>query len=152
MFLQLFSLLIASASASSSYPAALEDELGMPCAPTCTVCHETNAGGPGTVLKDFGLALMARDLTGGADIPSLQAALAAMEADAVDSDGDGMSDLDELAAGADPNPGAAVFCEPDGGGEVIVPVYGCFGASGTAAGMGLVSLLGLTTLRRRARR
>jgi MYXO-CTERM domain-containing protein len=147
--------LIASAWASSSYPGALETELGMPCAPTCTLCHATNIGGPGTVVTPFGIAMGERGLTGGGNIAGLTETLDVMATDAVDSDGDGTSDLDELFLGADPNPDAAVFCDIDGGGEVVVPIYGCFGGaegSGSAAGMGLGALLGLTALRRRARR
>ncbi|MES2642126.1 MAG: hypothetical protein V4850_21770 [Myxococcota bacterium] len=144
--------LIASAWASSSYPGALETELDMPCAPTCTVCHSTNAGGQGTVVQPFGLAMLDRGLTGAGNIAGLTEALDVMAADAVDSDGDGTSDLDELVLGADPNPDAAVFCDIDGGGEVVVPIYGCFEGSGSAAGMGLGALLGLMALRRRARR
>lgn len=155
MIPHLFSLLIAAASASTNYPATLQTELEMPCAPTCTVCHATNAGGAGTVTQAFGLAMIDRGLTGGGQVALLTAALDTMATDAVDSDEDGTTDLDELVAGADPNPGAAAFCDIDGGGEVVVPVYGCFGGAegtGDAAGMGLGALLGLTALRRRARR
>lgn len=143
----MFFSVIVSAWASSSYPPALEDELDMPCAPTCTICHESNAGGQGTVVQEFGLAMMGHELTGGSDIPALQAALGGMHTDAIDSDADGTLDADELAAGSDPNPGGLPFC------DVVVPAYGCFGGSGgAAAGMGLTSLFGLMALRRRARR
>ncbi len=145
----LFSLLIAHASASTTYPAAIEAELEMPCAPTCILCHETNGGGAGTVTRDFGLAMMDRGLTGGSATDLLSAALAQMES--VDSDGDGTPDPGELAVGGDPNPDAAPFCEIDGGGEPVLPVYGCFGGGESAAGMGLGALLGLASLRRRQR-
>jgi hypothetical protein len=137
----LFSLILASAWASGTYPSALESDLGMPCAPTCTVCHETNGGGGGTVTRDFGLAMMARDLTGGSQTALLTTALDAMAADTVDSDADGTTDIDELVEGSDPNPGASPFC------DTVVPVYGCFG--GSSAGLGFGALLGLGALRRR---
>jgi len=137
----LISLFAASALASGTYPSALESELGMPCQPTCTVCHETNGGGGGTVTRDFGAAMMARGLTGGSQTALLTTALDAMAADNVDSDVDGTTDIDELVEGSDPNPGAAPFC------DVVVPVYGCFG--GSSAGFGLGALLGLGALRRR---
>ncbi|MDP2315490.1 MAG: hypothetical protein Q8P41_21510 [Pseudomonadota bacterium] len=139
----LLSLFLASAWASSPYPGVLESELGMPCAPTCTVCHESNSGGGGTVTRDFGMALMAHGLSGMGHTATLTAALDTMATDAVDSDGDGTTDLDELVEGSDPNPDAEPFC------NVVVPEYGCFG--GQAAGVGFGALLGLGALRRRRR-
>lgn len=145
MISQLISLTIASAWATSTYPAAVQAELDMPCAPTCTLCHATNAGGAGTVVSNFGLAMFGEHgLTGGGNVASVTAALAEMEVDQVDSDNDGTIDIAELAEGRDPNPDAAPFC------DLVLPIYGCFGpAEGSAAGMGLMALLGLTTLRRR---
>lgn len=133
-------LLVRAALASSTYPTELVTALEMPCAPTCTVCHETNSGGAGTVTADFGGAMIDRGLTGGGAVDLLTAALADMEADAVDSDGDGEIDVDELASGADPNPGGAPFC------DVVTPEYGC-GSSSAASAFGLVGL-GLLARRR----
>lgn len=121
----LLPLLVATATASSTYPTELVDLAGMPCAPTCTVCHETNGGGGGTVTRSFGQALMDRGLTGGANADSLGVAFDQLVADAVDSDGDGETDADELAAGGDPNPDATPFCGEDVE-PVVQPEYGCF--------------------------
>ena len=58
--------------------------------------------GVGTDLTLFGAALKARGAVG-KDDASLQAALAKMKTDGVDSDGDGARDLDEIGWGGDPN-------------------------------------------------
>lgn len=133
--------------ASSTFPAALSEEAGMPCVPTCTVCHATNAGGAGTVTQPFGEAMMAAGLMGNGDTESLVSAFAAIAADADDSDGDGTPDADELAAGEDPN-GAAALC----GGDVVTPRYGCFAGEGGSA-FAIFGVAGLAaSLRRRLRR
>lgn len=134
-------LLVSAAHASLVYPNELSTELGMPCAPLCTACHDSQAGGAGTVTQPFGMAMMDRGLTGAAQVDLLATALAAMEADAVDSDADGTLDVDELLAGEDPN-GGEPFC------GVLTPTYGCFNHTpGLATGVGVV--LGALALRRR---
>lgn len=139
----MFSLLLVSAAhASLVYPNELSAELGMPCVPVCTVCHNTPAGNVGTVTMPFGVAMMDRGLTGGAQVERLADALAAMEADAVDSDDDGTVDVEELVAGEDPN-GGEPLC------DVVTPVYGCFNHTpGVASGLGvLLAVLGLSRRR-----
>jgi hypothetical protein len=114
----------ASAQASLEFPSAVSEALGMPCPPNCTTCHATEAGGLFTVVKPFGIALK-----GGApasmivitpkSVESLRAALDKMRTanPPIDSDGDGVSDIDELSAGNDPNnKGDARICGPN---------YGC---------------------------
>lgn len=136
-------LLAATALASSSYPSAVESDQGMPCLPQCTLCHTTNAGGGGTVTTEVGVALMDRGLQGGSQVDTLLAALAALGADAVDSDGDGVLDVDELTSGEDPNGGPA-FC------EALTPTYGCFNhTAGLSWGLGGVALAALGLRRRR---
>lgn len=142
----LISLMISGAWASTGYPGEIASYLGVPCTPVCTVCHATNSGGSGTVTQAFGVAMEDRGLTGGSNNTSLTDALDQMTADAVDSDGDGTIDTDDLVGGVDPNTGIA-FC------DVVSPIYGCTTAPVGSAAAGLVgALLGLATtltLRRR---
>lgn len=141
-------ILLATAYASSSYPSAVESDLGMPCTPQCTLCHTTNSGGDGTVTEPFGMAMMDRGLEGGSQRDLLQAALTQMELDAVDSDGDGVTDIDALILGENPNGGTA-FC---GDSALPTPTYGCLNvARGGLAGAGvLAGLAALVAGRRRS--
>lgn len=148
----------ASGYASPTYPGLIKDDikaltgLDMPCTPPCTLCHRDLQGGRGTVSQPFGLSMMANGLTY-ADPPSLASALAALRAKAIDSDGDGAVDVDELSQGNDPDvPGPGQLC-------LELPRYGC-GAHvaparpvdrlGPAAVVGF--LAALSALRRRRRR
>lgn len=131
----IYSLVLANAWATSSFPGEVQTELGMDCVPTCTLCHETNGGGTGTVIQEFGIAMMDRGLTGGGDVSALLSALGAMTADGVDSDADGTIDTDELSAGQNPN-GDADFCAA--GTEPLVAKYGCFNiAQAPASALGI---------------
>jgi hypothetical protein len=123
----LYPFILASAWASSNYPSTVESELGMDCAPQCTLCHASNSGGSGTVTAEFGMAMMDRGLAGGGQTDLVVSALAAMTSDGVDSDGDGTIDTDELSAGQNPNPGGADFCA--GGTTPLTPSYGCFNSA-----------------------
>jgi hypothetical protein len=150
MALLLLPLVLAPAHATPEFPGTIADTLAMPCTPACTLCHETNAGGAGTVTQPFGEAMVARGLIP-SDDASLADALAAMEADAVDSDGDGVTDVDALRDGANPNPGGADFC------SVPPPQYGCVATlqagDGRAGWMApAVGAIVLASRRRRARR
>lgn len=149
----------AAAEASEEYPQVIADTLEMPCVPACTLCHTSLAGGLGTIRSDvngasFGLRLIAAGVRGEAPnrVPD---ALAAIEADpSADLDGDMVTDIAELRAGADPNePGEGNVC---GGG----PTYGCgariapsttLDVSGGAAALGAVLALVFAARRRRAR-
>lgn len=73
--LKLFALLTVAAvftptraQALSEYPAKVQERFGLKCAPACSVCHESDAGGDAIVTK-FGTALTARGLDAGG--PSL---------------------------------------------------------------------------------
>lgn len=92
----------------------------MSCPPPCTICHATNNGGLGTIElsdggKPFGDAMFNIGELEADDTDLLIKALAKLDADGNDSDGDGVSDIDALRADTDPNVG----------GNVCGPKYGC---------------------------
>jgi hypothetical protein len=132
---------VRAALATANFPSAIESELGAACRVPCTVCHATNAGGSGTVTRAFGIAMKDRGLVG-SDTAALADALAQMDADGVDSDGDGVLDTQALADGLDPNDGSGLC-------GALLPTYGCFGG-GSAAAVALMAPL-VARRRRRAR-
>jgi hypothetical protein len=93
------------------------------CVPLCTACHKTTQGGPGNT-NVFGATLERSDigLVPG-DASRVDPAIAKWAAimPAIDSDGDGVSDIDEIMAGDSPSvagpAGDGQFC-PD-------TTYGC---------------------------
>jgi hypothetical protein len=109
-------LLLASAPARATpnFPGAIAQDLGAP-TPQCSICHAGGVTGRGTVTTLFGQAMLARGLVAN-DTASLQTALDKMRADKVDSNGNGILDVDELIAGSDPN---ATSDHP------TTPTYGC---------------------------
>jgi hypothetical protein len=121
------------ARATPTFPDAIQRALTAAQAPPCAICHAGGVTGRGTVTTAFGQAIRARGLVAN-DETSLGKALAQMEADRVDSNGDGVLDVDELRAGEDPNAGA---------GQVQV-AYGC--ALGSRGGLDDVMLEGLLVL------
>lgn len=154
--LGLFGVLAAApASASETYPPDLKKQLmlaeepGTP--PGCQLCHKDDEGGVGNVDKPFGRSLM-REGAVGASIPSLRAALKALDETAWDSDGDGVGDIDELRAVTDPNVGADGTVN-DPYADIPLPETGCSLARGNrgslASGLGLAAAWALLLLRRR---
>jgi hypothetical protein len=91
-----------AARATPDFPAAMARDLQLPASPPCTVCHATNAGGAGTVVKPFGKYLLSRGLAP-FDEGSLAGALAAAAGERHDTDGDRILDVDALKQGLDPN-------------------------------------------------
>ena len=144
------------AQASPTFPAELQKvlEARFPgtsyCVPLCTACHTVTTGGPGNY-NSFGLALVNNGLL----VPSV--ALVDTIVNKVldmnlDSDGDGVTDNDELKALESPSiPGPGSFCSD--------LTYGCGARIASAPPpidkVGLFSaglvVLGLTLLRRRRR-
>ena len=147
--------LSAPARASVPFPAEVQryyeiEALPAP-PPGCTLCHRDDVGGPQTVVSPFGRALIARGAAA-TNIPSLVAALTANEQDATDSDGDGVSDAEELRTGENPNVGNGM-----GPAQEVLPLpeTGCGVRAGTSTDSGY--LLGvaaalLMVLRRQRRR
>jgi len=122
-------LVASPAAASPTYPGVIQDALGSPCAPPCTVCHRTNQGGLGTIAPDsFGAAMVEFGGLRAADEGALRCALQLLDpgcasrpecaADtldcaSVDTDADGHADVAELRDSTDPNSsGNAALCGP----------------------------------------
>lgn len=111
-----------SAHAKPEFPGIIAAQYQLSYLPPCGLCHAKGNVGSSTVRTPFGLALRARGLTAGGE-DSLAQALSRLEADAADSDGDGVSDVAELKAGTDPNSAAnaSLIGNDD-------PGYGCGGS------------------------
>jgi hypothetical protein len=139
------SLLVSSAAfASPDYPADINIDLGISCAPQpCTVCHATSSGG-GVPVTGFGIALVSEGLVVGSPA-SLKAALTAADQKKL---GGSPSYIDSLKACKDPNAAS-------GGGAVQTIGYGCStsGSGGIPGGaMIAVSALCALALGRKLRR
>jgi len=129
-----------AARATPDFPAAIARDLQLSAPPACTICHATNAGGSGTVVKPFGKYLVSRGLAP-FDESSLAGALAAAAGERHDTDGDGILDVDALRQGLDPN-GTSSH-----GPALEDPTFGCSttGAGG-ATSTGLLVLVVLLRL------
>ena len=121
------------ASASTEYTPEMQRHLGLAFVPRCALCHAGAIDGGdvdgGVTDTPFARSMNARGLHGASDVASLDGALDAMKKDRVDSDGDGATDLDEIAYGGDPN----VPNLPEGGAQ-SAPSYGCSVLGGCGAG------------------
>ncbi len=149
----------APAFATDTFPATIQTKYGLADLPPelCALCHTNGITGSGTVNTPIGRALRMRGLTAN-NAASLNAALDALAADAVDSDNDGVTDVAELMAGTSPNVanammggGAGGGTGGGGGGSVIVippPKFGC-GAAVVPELIFLSALLPLLRARRR---
>lgn len=123
-------LLPVNALAKPNFPNQIKQHLGLASEPGCILCHGSDAGG-GPVSQPFGQAMLAAGLTAsGGD--SLTGALDKLAADKTDSDGNGISDIDEIKQGLDPNPDKPPIQYGCGGGRISPPVR--LGWSATAAG------------------
>lgn len=139
------------ALATPTFPQTIQTTLNATAVPDCLVCHVGRTG-RGTVNTGFGSAMRARGLQA-YDESSLRSALKTMESDGVDSDGDGVIDVDALRMGKDPNPPRSAIDFN----EEATPRYGCVGgqiAPGKAGGSTtataiFASLIALLVLRRR---
>lgn len=133
-------------AARPSFPEKLQDATGAPCPPQCNICHRDNGAGEGTLDKPFFKSLSSY----GEVEEDMRAAVEAMKQAGVDSDGDGTPDIDEIAAGDDPNSSLdAKICFPDGGCGARVAPRGPLDPQATAAALLAVVALGWLARRRR---
>jgi len=99
----LLALAASPAFASDTYPPYIANKYGIdPIPEQCSLCHTGGITGKGTVNTPFGKTARAHGLTDSNEM-LLGTVLDAMDAEHTDSDGDGVSDIDELKAGTDPN-------------------------------------------------
>lgn len=127
------------ARASSDYPGEITKQLSLSYTPDCAICHQNGVTGLGTVTTAFGEAMRAQGLVC-CDIPSLDAALAALESQ-------GSPYIADLKKNLDPNDTNESASSP--------LTYGCFNVTGQgpSTGAAVLFLLGLllVLLRPRAR-
>jgi hypothetical protein len=86
----------------------------------CLLCHSNEAGGIATVRQKFGIALRDRYNVTSKNAGALRSALGKMRSDGTDSDGDRVSDYEELVNGTNLNVFDAMpepEPEPGSGGE-----------------------------------
>lgn len=147
-------LVAAPAWATDTFPATIQNKYSLPALPgeLCSLCHTNGITGAGTVNTPFGRALRMRGLLPN-DTASLNAALDALATEAVDSDGDGITDVAELMADTSPNVpnmGTGGGSGGGGGSTIVVPPprFGC----GASVVPELIFLAALVPLLRRRRK
>ena len=107
------------ADAKERFVEIIAGHLSLTYQPPCRLCHIQGTTGPGSVQTPFGVSMLAYGLTGSAD--TVPPALNGLAIDRIDSDGDTVTDIDELLANTDPNTAADVPLGP----ADQDPTYGC---------------------------
>jgi hypothetical protein len=139
--------------ASPAFPDEIARVLDTPCVPECVLCHTTNLGGYGTALTAFAAAMVSTPPKGekllAKHTETVALALADLDTMKIDSDKDGISDVDELEQGTNPNGDSVKLCSDI--------AYGCARVAprGNPSGVALGALLSAfvwRALRRKAGR
>jgi len=150
----LLCLVAAPAWATDTFPATIQNKYSLPAFPgeLCSLCHTNGITGVGTVNTPFGRALRMRGLLPN-DAASLNAALDALATEAIDSDGDGITDVAELMADTSPNVpnNTGTGGGSGGGGGTLVVPPPRFGCGGSVVPELLLLGASLPLLRRRRR-
>ena len=110
----------ATALATPNFPPAIQQFVGSASPPPCTICHNTPVGGLGTATTTFGMYMKSLGVMP-FDLGSLQTALMAAQMAKHVSNTEGVTDIDALRMGLDPNNPNATGMS---GGEPP-PAYGC---------------------------
>jgi len=105
------------AGARPEYPGAIQEAASIPCTPTCLLCHTEIPGNKHNLNGIFSTTLLLNGLVP-AHPETMPTAIANMRTKGTDTDADGKIDVDELAAGTDPN-------TADPTKEICGPNYGC---------------------------
>lgn len=106
------------ANAREVYPGGIQKAGNMPCAPSCLLCHTAIPGNPDNLEQLFGKAVLKAGGLRPGDPDSLVAVVASLRTKMSDVDNDGVLDVEELAAGTNPN-------DPDPTADLCGPTYGC---------------------------
>jgi len=105
------------ANAEGTFPGGIQEAASIPCTPTCLLCHTDIPGTLANLKQPFGLTVFANGVRPGHP-ESLHTVVANLREKMTDSDNDGKIDVDELAAGTNPN-----LSDPNA--ELCGPEYGC---------------------------
>lgn len=105
------------ASAEPTFPGAIQEAANIPCTPTCLLCHLTVPGEKDNWRQPFAGTALGNGLKPGQP-ETMPAMVENLRTNKIDTDHDGKLDVDELAAGSDPN-------KPDPSAAICGPTYGC---------------------------
>jgi len=145
-----------TASATGRFPGVIYRDLYssytvVPYQPPCSLCHVRGSTGPGTAQTPFALSMKAHGLIAGDNATVIQA-LNGLTTDKVDSDNDGIPDVQEIEDDTDPNSPADVSLSGEPG-----PNAGCGGGQKAnfggrpASAIGILGSAILVWMRRRSR-